>query len=195
MATVTIHIIDENGHSIEDCCLVDRFAGLDHVDISSHFQGLRGTQIPVGEYIYNLSRGARRTTGRISVYSPEVFAVIHASHELLTGASADGVYASRPAIRGKLEPMPTRKSEADPVWIRLSPTNASDRIDVLVDPSGDFRIYGWSYGRYVLSVIQGNDLLQVQPITIKDGASRQSLVVKLSSTPLDGITLGEEKRN
>ena len=168
--------------------------------MSSHFSGLRGTEIPYGVYEYTLKHGLGggregEKEGTISVSSREALIVVQASTELQYGMSLDRAFPDSFVIRGKLDPMPRQNSEIDPIWIRLSPVHGDDQLDVDVDASGDFRIYHPLWGRYVLLVIQGNDVLHVQPITFERTARYQNFVVKLSNKPLDVITVHEETRN
>jgi len=207
MATVTIHVIDKDGYAVERC-RVDRFERLDDLnakhhdlDVKSHFSGLRGDKVPFGTYDYQLKRslGPNRdgiATGRVSVYRKEVLAVIQANTELQQGFSADGVrVADQVGIEGRLDPMPRQISEIDPIRIRLSPVHGGEQFDVSVEPSGKFRIYSAPNGRYILSVIQGNDLLAAQPITFRSVVKPQPFVVKLPSKPLDAITIYEATGN
>jgi hypothetical protein len=192
-ATVTIRVIDKDGYAIEGCRL-DRFVGRRNGDMTSHFSGLRGTQIPYDMYDYTLKLTGS-VTGRAEAFSPEVLVVVPGNRAELGGASQDTMFPPGYVIRGKIVPMPIQKSEIDPIWIRLSAIHGSTQMDVAVDPSGTFRIYRPLYGRYVLSVIQGNDILHVQAITFNQGARPRPFVVKLSNRPLDVIRVGEETRN
>lgn len=70
-------------------------------------------------------------------------------------------------IRGRLEPVPPASSTT--VWIRLSPVHARESIDVDVDASGEFRIYKPLAGLYVLMVIRGFEVLNLQPVLFEDG--------------------------
>jgi hypothetical protein len=207
MATVTIHVIDKDGYAVEKC-RVDRFERLDDLntkhhdlDVTSHFSGLRGDQVPFGTYDYQLKRSLEPNrdgiaSGRIAVYRKEVLAVIQANTELQRGFSVDGVrIADQFGIEGRLEPMPQQTSEIDPIRIRLSPIHGGEQFDVSVESSGKFRIYNAPNGRYILSVIRGNDLLAVQPITFRSVAKPQPFVVKLLNRPLDEITIYEATGN
>ena len=204
MATVTIHVIDKDGYAVERC-RVDRFERLDDLnakhhdlDVTSHFSGLRGDQIPFGTYDYQLKRSLEPNrdgiaTGRVAIYRKEVLTVIQANTELQHGFSVDGTrVADKLGIEGRLDPMPLRTSEIDPIRIRLSPIHGDEQFDVSVEPSGKFRIYNAPNGPYILSVIQGNDLLAVQPITFRSVTKAHPFVVKLPSQPLDVITIYEE---
>jgi hypothetical protein len=192
-ATVIVRVIDKDGYAVERC-RVDRFVGRSNGNMTPHFSGLRGTEIPYGLYEYTLKRGLGggregEQEGTISVASREELIVVQASTELQYGASLDGAFPDGFVIRGKLDPMPEQKSEIDPIWIRLSPVHGDDQLDVSVDASGDFRIYQPLRGRYVLSVIQGNDVLHMQPITFERTVRNQSFIVKLLSKPLDVLTV------
>ena len=192
-ATVTIHVIDKDGYAIERCH-VDRFEGRRHGDMASHFNGTVGTNIPYDIYTFTLKR-ASSVLGTAEVFSREVLVTVPASRgEMEAGMSADIAMPAGYLMRGRIEPMPPEKSVIDPIWIRLSPIHGDRKIDISVDPSGEFRIYQWLYGRYVLSVIQGNDVLHVQPITFNFG-TRPWFVVKLPDQPPAVITVQEEKRN
>jgi len=190
MATVTIRVMDQDGYAVESC-RVDRFEGRRHGDMTSHFNGTRGTQIPYDIYSYTLKR-VGSVQGTVEVFSPEVLVTVPSSRALLVaGVSAEMAMPAGYITRGKIDPMPPEKSEIDPIWIRLSPIHGDRKIDVSVDPSGNFRIYDWLYGRYVLSVIQGNDVLHVQPITFNLGV-RPMFFVRLLDQPPETIAVREE---
>jgi hypothetical protein len=206
-ATVTFHVIDKDGHTLENC-RVDRFARLDNLntrthdlEIAPHFTGLQGTQIPFGTYDYVLKRrlsdGREGSgAGRLSIYRTDVLAVIQADTGLRYGLSADGVRVpDRVGINGRIEPMPEQTSELDPIWIRLSPVHGGEQFDVSVNSSGEFRIYGPPNGRYILTVIQGENVLHVQPITFRPVTRAQPFVVKLSNQPPEAITIYEAAGN
>jgi hypothetical protein len=196
-STVTVRVIDKDGYAVEHCrvdSFVDRFMGRRNGDMTSHFSGLRGTEIPYGVYKYTLKRGLGggqegEQEGTISVTSREALIVVQAGTELQYGVSVDVRFPDSFVIRGKLDPMPRQNSEIDPIWIRLSPVHGDDQLDVSVDASGDFRIYHPLWGRYVLLVIQGNDVLHVQPITFERTVRSQNFTVKLLSKPLEVITV------
>lgn len=192
-ATVTIHVIDQDGYAVERCH-VDRFEGRSHGDMTSHFNGTRGTKIPYDIYTFTLKR-VGSVQGTAEVFSQEVLVTVPSSRRSLeAGWNADTVMPPGFVMRGKIEPMPPEKSEIDPIWIRLSPIHGDRKIDISVDPSGEFRIYQRLYGRYVLSVIQGNDVLHVQPITF-NLEMRPGFIVKLPDHAPDIIPVYEEKRN
>jgi hypothetical protein len=184
-ASVTIHVVDKDGFTVEGC-RVDRFAGQDRADLSGRFQGLRGTQIPWGLYDYRLKRplAAGREGmggGRIGVTAGEMFFVVQADNGLLAGLAADGTYSPRFAIKGRLDPIPPVKSE--PTWIRLSPVHGSVQWDESVDSFGEFRIHHPLQGLYLLTVIQGSEVLHVQPIVFGRGFPAEGFTVKLTDKP------------
>ena len=195
-ATVTIHVVDKDGFTLEGC-RVDRFIDQDGTDLVSHFRRLQGTKIPWGMYNYTLKRplaGGREGSGggRVGVTAGEMLIVNQAGTELTAGFSADGTFSPNFVIKGKLDPMPTVKSE--PVWIRLSPVHGSFQWDESVDSSGEFRIHQPLQGLYVLSVIEGDEVLHVQPIVFGRDLPGQGFVVRLPSHPPELISL-QEKSN
>jgi hypothetical protein len=197
-ATVTIHVVDKDGFTVEGC-RVARFAsvGREGADLTSHFRGLRGTQVPWGLYNYTLKRtladGREGSDGgRIGISGREMFVVVQADTSLVSGFSADGTFSPNFVIKGKLDPMPAIKSE--PVWIRLSPVHGSFQWDESVDSSGEFRIHHPLQGLYLLSVIEGDEVLHVQPIVFGRGFPPEGFVVKLPSMPPEIISPQKEKK-
>jgi hypothetical protein len=193
-ATVTIHVVDKDGFTVEGC-RVEHFAGRDRADLSARFRGLQGTQIPWGLYNFSLNRplGNGREgigSGRITVTVGEMFFVFQAGADLLRGVAADGTFSPKFFIKGRIDPMPPVKSE--PVWIRLSPVHGSLQWDESVDSSGDFRVHHPLQGLYLLSVIEGAEVLHVQPIVFDGGSPSDGFVVKLSRHP---DVIGPEKVN
>jgi hypothetical protein len=195
-ATVTIHVVDKDGFTVEGC-RVDRFASRDGTDLAAHFRGLQGTQIPWGLYNYTLKRPltAGREgigTGRVSVTAGEMFFVVQADTGLLGGFWADGTFSPTFVIKGRLDPMPAVKSE--PVWVRLSPVHGSFQWDEGVDSSGEFRIHYPLKGYYLLSVIEGDEVLHVQPIVFGRGFPPEGFVVKLPAKPPELISPQGDKK-
>ncbi len=205
-AAITIHVVDKDGYAVEGC-RIDRFErryDLDirkhDLDMTSHFNGLHGVQVPFGTYDYVVKKRLSATrdgmgSGTASVYRLDVLVVIQAGTELQQGISADGFRTpDLTGIRGRLEPMPRQTSDIDPIWIRLSPVHGVEQLDVNVSPSGEFRIYSAPYGRYLLTVIQGSDVLHVQPIVFGRGFPPEGFVVKLPSTPPELISPQKEQK-
>jgi len=196
-ANVKIHVVDQRGFTLEGC-RVDRFFGRDGADLAGRFRGLEGTHIPWGLYSYTLKRrlpdGRDGTgSGRIAVTAGEMLFVVQAASELIAGISASRAVPIDFAIRGRLEPAPIPKSEIDPVWIRLSPVHGTFEWDVSVDRSGEFRIQNPLVGLYLLSVIEGDQVLHVQPIDFGQGFRSENVVVKLANEP-PVISLQKEKQ-
>jgi len=195
-ATVTIHVVDQAGFTVEGC-RVTRFASRDGTDLVSHFRGLQGNQIPWGLYNYTLKRPLTDGRegiggGQIGVTAGEIFLVVQAGTELLAGFAADGGFSPNFAIKGRLYPMPTVTSE--PVWIRLSPVHGTFQWEESVETSGEFRIHHPLRGLYVLSVIEGDQVLHVQPIVFGRGFPPEGFVVKLPAKPPEVIGPQKEKK-
>src|SRR5579864_3595581 len=184
LATVMFRVIDDRGVAVYDC-RIDRFTDRQGHEMASHFRGLRGTQIPYGMYSYVLKRqlhGGEEAAlaGRVSSDRPENLIVITANPEFLFGASIDRAIPYGFVIRGRLQPAPSHKPPAEPVWIRLYPIFGTPRLDITVDPSGEFRIFEPLAGQYVLTVIQGEEILHVRQVVFEEGLQLEDLVVNLS---------------
>jgi hypothetical protein len=185
-ATVNIHVIDERGLTIEDC-KVQSFQERYRDDLASHFRGLQGTRIPPGVYSYELARpfGTKDDgiKGAVAVFIPEVLIVVPVRRAFVPGVSVDKGLPVGFFARGRIEPMPARLPDAEPLWVRLSPVHWTQRLDVSVDASGEFRIYEPLTGRYLLTVIRGRDILYVQQILFDADLQRQDFVVRLPKEP------------
>lgn len=186
LATVTIQVIDPLGMPVEGC-RVDRFVDRRNNNEASNFSGLRGTQIPYGTYAYTITRalpGGRegREQGITSLFSSENLIVVIADSALLKAASEDRATPAGFVIQGKIEPNPSGR-EAGPVWIRLTPVYGGVSLDLSVDGSGEFRILQLLAGRYLLTVIRGSQVLQIQQVSFEAGPKFEDLVIRLPEEP------------
>ena len=112
-----------------------------------------------------------------------MFVVRTATHDVLSGISI-GRIAPPFAIQGKINPMPARIENSDPVRIKLhSPVPPWSDLDVLVDPNGEFRIFGQVGGIWVLTVVQGKKILHVEPIFFALERQPVSFVVRIGDKP------------
>ena len=156
-------------------------------DLASHFRGLQSTKIPHGVYSYELARpwGTKDDgiKGAVAVFIPEVLVVVPVRRAFEPGVSVDKGLPPGFFALGRIEPMPTRVPDAEPLWVRLSPVHWTQRLDVSVDASGEFRIYEPLTGRYLLTVIRGRDILYVQQILFDEDLQRQDFVVRLPKEP------------
>lgn len=184
LGTVTIHVIDKHGLTLGDCH-VERFIDHDGRDMTSHFHGLRGTEIPYGVYTYMLMhepRGQARQLAQVS--APEQLFVVLAKSELQYGGAFDFAGDGRlNVIRGRLEPAPMSGPQSEPLWVRLSPVHGTDRRDVSVNTTGEFRIFDYMNGRYVLTVVRGDEVLAVQQVSFEDGVRNGDFIVEIPEHP------------
>jgi hypothetical protein len=184
LGTVSIHVIDENGRTIEDC-RVDRFVDRHNVEVATHFRGLDGTKVPYGLYTYviklNTSGREAVINGRVSVWLPDNFVVVPVTSAKLAGAAVDRAIPFGFSIRGKIESVPPSTTSSSPLWIRLVPIYGTDRLDVAVDQSGEFRIFAPLVGRYLLIVIRGDEVLDVKQVSFNVGEQLEDLIIKLPS--------------
>lgn len=166
------------------------FANLDsHVDLTSYFDGLRGTHIPYGSYAYTLlpippSTSSAVITERVRVSRPETFSITRIPS--YPGAGRAAIDSRTPAgfvINGKLEPMPavasTLAGQEELVWIRLSPV-----VGDFPNRSGQFRIYTSLAGRFLLVVNRGNEVLHFQLVEFQQRLTTpKAFVVRLEKIP------------
>jgi hypothetical protein len=194
-ASVTIHVVDEYGATVN--CRVYQFFRRGHyndpAEMVSRFRGLHGTDIPQDMYLFTLKRPGPGTmedevAGSVMVDSPEVFVVVPVRRHFIPGGAIDIVSPTEP-IRGRLEPPPSDQ-QGKTTWIRLSPIYQKDRLDVSVDADGKFRIYDLLSGRYILSVIRGDEVLHIQEVEFEDTASAGELVVKVPEKPPATLVIG-----
>ena len=82
--------------------------------------------------------------------------------------------------------MPQQQAEGETLRVRLTPVFGGLQVDVNVDKSGEFRIYDFLKGRYLLSVIRGPEVLDVQQVSFDQSIRGAAFVVKLSGnlTPI-----------
>jgi hypothetical protein len=185
-ATVIFHVVDESGITIP--FRVDSFVERGRkLELSSHFADLRATDIPHGAYDYVLG-GATPTTfgetksGRVEVWLPENLVVVKS--DLFRPYRGDG---GPSLIRGRIKHVPLAAT-AEPVWIRLNAVYQDQSFDVPVDPDGEFRIYGLA-GRYLLTVIRGDEVLGVQQVWFQDAHQDDPLVISLPDAPMPFLTV------
>lgn len=188
LAEVTIHVVDEYGVTVQ--CEVKYFyrRGHDQTEMVSHFRGSQGTAIPYDMYGFTVKRlgpGALNdeVLGTVAVFSPQVLLTVPVRRKFTPGASMD---IARPAgylVRGRLQPAPGQEASGEQIWIRLSPIFQKDHLDVGVDSSGAFRIYDILVGRYVLSVIRGEEVLHVQQVEFGNGEHPANFVVNMVDPP------------
>jgi hypothetical protein len=156
-------------------------------DISSHFNGLRGTHILYGTYILNLlptplNPLSKPIETRIDVKQPDnLYIVIAPRIPLPSSSIGDSQLPANYEIRGQVQPFVGRESE--PMWIRFVPTLRTDpMLDVEVKSSGEFHIYRVLFGRYVALVIRGGKIIDTQEITFDQSSTGlQRIVLKLSN--------------
>lgn len=183
---VMIRVVDETGSAISS--EMGKFTSLDgKVDLTSHFEGPRGTHIPYGAYKYSLWRKlpsvpVQAFERRIAVKLPETLAVVvEPRFAFPSGISADNSTPRGFVIKGKLEPMPAPS---------ISPGAGSDQVAVWiveVDPSGEFRIFTMLGGRYLLTVISAAEVVHVQEVVFAQGGKSTQFVINLrerQSTPI-----------
>ena len=197
-ATVRIHVVDEYGLTVK--CRVEH--SVDHHfkrgEMVPRFHGLQGTQIPYGIYAFELIRPGPGVSedlikGAVTVSSPEVPVTVPVRRVFTPGASADIAIPAGFVIRGRLQPAPKSPVEGEALWIRLSPVYEKNHLDVSVDPSGEFRIYEPLVGRYILSVIRGEEVLQIQQVEFEEGLRFEDFVVRLSDHPPAVLRVGQKR--
>jgi hypothetical protein len=191
---VTIMVVDSTGAALP--YMAGEVLGLrGAADISSHFNGLRGTHIPYGTYVVNLLRTplnplSKPIETRIDVKQPDTLYIVIAPRIQLPSSSiGDRQLPANYEIRGHVQPFMGTGSE--PMWIRLVPTLRTDPIvDVEINSSGDFRIYRVLIGRYVAIVLRGGKIIDTQEITFDlSPTGLQKVVLKLSDhSPSLGLT-------
>jgi len=190
---VTIRVIDENGRTID--CGVATFVNVDsREDFRSHFEGLRGTHIPYGTYLYSLWRRPPSDPGaviegRVEVRMAETLSIVKAQRLVLSRAqfAFDGRAPRDFVIRGRLEPMPAMPPTMpgwgeELTWIRLSPLMGDGpNLDVEVEASGEFCLHRPLWGSYLLTVNRGTRIVCVQPVEFQQGLrAPKPFVVSLS---------------
>jgi hypothetical protein len=183
-ATVTLRVVDEFDRTVN--CRLEKFTGKSSgVEFSIQFIGLQATGIPHGNYVYVLRRDepgviADVISGTVSVDEPEVLVIRSTERDPHPNIGEDG----GPFVthRGRLEPMPSSDVSKEPIWVKLTSVDKAQHKEVSVDPSGEFRIYAWLQGVYILSVIRGDEVLHVQPMTFET-VHTTNFVIEMPQTP------------
>lgn len=195
LSTIHFHVVDNFGRTLP--YKVVQFEELNtHRDLAVRFDGLRGSSIPYGTYGYQLSRTDRPSTlsiisGEVVLRYPEHWLTL--SPEASVGALPSGVeahmsyhIASDFLIRGLVRPAPKGKG---PVWIvlqHLYDTTYNRTTEARVDSRGEFRIYVPQWGKSLLTVLQGEQVLHVAVVsldTVRKGAPSRPLVITLPPAP------------
>ena len=190
--TVSFLVVDESGGVLSGWKVTSFKSNTN--EVASQFTGLIGKRIPVGFYQYVLtgvtvsrlgSPWTPSLRGRVEVFRPEEFVVKTATNAFLAGFAAD----SWPppfsfVIQGKIDPMPARTESSDPVRINIhSPVPPWSDVDVLVDPNGEFRIFRAFDGLWVLTVMQGKEILHVEPVFFAQKRRPVSFVLRIGDKP------------
>jgi hypothetical protein len=183
-AAVTIYLRDEYGRPASGQLT---FFSDGKRDLATNFIGLHAQDVPLGIYNYVVRRveGGRTVediAGRLEVLFPENLIVIRVQTSLVPGLTTDRAIPSDFVIRGRLEPTPESNTSKGPIWIRFSPLYRSEQLDVPVDASGQFRVYQPLEGRYLVSVIKGQDVLQIQQVSFEENWRPAQLVISLPAS-------------
>lgn len=195
VSTVHFHVVDYFGRSLP--YKVTQFEDLNsRRDLSSRFDRLTGSGIPHGTYGYQLSRTDRPSTlssisGEIALRNPEHWVTLSPEGSVGALPSGDEVHmsyhiASDFVIRGLVRPVP--KGEG-PVWIvlqQLYDKTYNRSAEAKVDSKGEFRIYVPQWGKSLLTVLQGGQVLHVAVVSfdsVRKGAPSQPVVINLPSAP------------
>ncbi len=182
-STVTILVVDYMGNRIPT--RLERFTlkGTS-VEYGSHFKELKSTEIPLGEYDFVLRRdwpGASSDGiwGRVSINELEQVVLQVAEREPSKIAVDYGPYYLFPF---RIDPLPDPARSGDPIRVRLSGLVTSSQEDAIVDAaSGEFQIHSWIIkGPFVVTVMQGDQVLGIKLIALHDLFPQKPIVIKLS---------------
>jgi hypothetical protein len=181
-SSLTILVVDALGKSIPARVQTFHLKG-GSGEFASHFDGLKATAIPHGEYVFTLRRDAAAESssqiwGSVSVERPEQTVVVIAEREPSPLSESYPPYST---TKFRLQPAPDVGVSPDPLRVRLSGLVSNDQEDALVDRSGEFRIHGWFHGPYILTVLRGSQVVAVQPILFHDQSRAETVVINLSS--------------
>lgn len=185
---VTIMVVDSEGVALP--YMVGETVALRvGADISSHFNGLRGTHIPYGTDNLNLLRTPLNSLSkpietRIDVKQPDTLHVVIAPRIPLPPFNiGDSRGPQNYEIRGQVQPF--AGTESEPMWIRLVPILRTEPfLDVEINSLGEFHIYRVLIGRYVAIVLRGGKVIDTQEVTFDlSPTGLQRIVLKLSNHP------------
>ncbi len=184
LGTVTIEVVDGSGLAVpfKVQSFLDKRVGREMV---SNFDGLHGAAIPYGTYDYLLQGAApsnlgSELPGRVEVKWPETLVILNSSW--FTSRSANDM-SDRGFIHGRIESLPRFEPPVATTWIRLSSLYGSDSLEVAVDAAGDFRIYKRLVGRYLLTVVRGEQVLDMEQVWFDDVSRHELLLLKLPDKP------------
>lgn len=153
------------------------------VELGSHFEGMRGRDIPLGRYEFVLRRdwpsaSSDAIRGRVTVSEPDQV-VLWVSERVPSKIAVD--YGPYYLFRFKVEPLPDPDPSGEPLRVRLSGLVTSAQEDSIVDPSsGEFPIHSWIIqGLFLVTVLPGDQVLGVQTIALHDIFPREPIIIKL----------------
>jgi hypothetical protein len=168
---VTFRIVTQEGDEIP-CVLGEVYGRNGLVKLSSNFDGLKGTHIPYGKYIFNF---VRKPTGpfdvlnksierAIEIDKPEALFVIIAPKAGSQSTAVGDRYGPKTyVVPGKVERL--QAIDQGLVWLRFVPILRDGApVDVEVDSTGEFRVYGYLAGRYLLMVVRNGRIMHLQEV-------------------------------
>lgn len=157
MATIRLRIVNSLGEDLGDA-KVERFESTSgKTDLARRFQHNEGSNIPYGEYFLRVhTTGFWSASRLVLVYQPEVLVIVGLD---LGREAALSTLKCSGSIRNLLP-------SHGPVFVRLAGVYASVLMDAKVDSAGNFSLAGMPAGRYVLTAVQANQVLETRPVEI-----------------------------
>ena len=176
----SILVVDEQGnylpYGVTSC--VDVQSGK---DFAARFRQLHAESIPYGKYRVTLDRpgdkfNSARMTRELEVNRRRVYAVWEGNGVFVPGVAVSWAppvgYQLRIRVSGSVDPGPM-------VRIRLASQVRPELYDCILDESRSCEIRYHLRGLYVVSVIQGTEVLHTEALTIGGGEDPETLVVAL----------------
>jgi|RhiMetdeSRZDD1v2_1073273.scaffolds.fasta_scaffold504828_2 hypothetical protein len=152
-ADKSISDLSQQGVSVVD--LIQRYT---NKSFQANFRGLRGSNIPYGDYILRLSvPGFRKYEQTLRVYQPSVSVRIG----LIVSLNVD---APIPIAKGAIRPI---SKDTASLWVKLMPvTNNSSLMESRVQADGSFRLAGFDPGEYLLVVVRGTTIIHSRQVSL-----------------------------
>lgn len=152
-ADKSISDLSQHGASVVD--LIQRYT---NKSFRANFQGLRGSNIPYGDYILRLAvPGFREYEQTLRVYQPLVSVRIGLSVSRIVDTPI-------PIARGIIKPI---TKETVSLWVKLMPiVNNGSLMESRVKSDGSFRLAGFDPGEYLLVVIRGTKVIYSKQVSL-----------------------------
>jgi hypothetical protein len=176
LASVTFHVVTPLGKILD--YRVRRFEAVNskNSDLSAHFSGLSGKDLPYSDYSYALvptreeQRSYGQITGRLVLYQQSLFKTISV-WDLV------GIDSEFAPIQGRLDPIPANPAG---VWVRMQSIFDHTYEESAVDSAGKFIFHIPARGRFLLIACTDRGVIGTKALNLPGGGPADIVVNILS---------------